>query len=123
MAVFEQYGSVMKEKYSNIELLVSNTFLKQDEVPGFKVGLKVVNNDSKSLHFDVSETELYVNNQRNVAWDLAVQNGTIINLRIAPNSSQEIWWPLGEALFMKGGNYKLELRWKDFTQKEEVEVR
>ena len=113
----------MKGKNPNIEMLVSKTSLKQEELPGFKVGLKIVNNDSKSFHFDVSETELYVNNQRNVAWDLAVQNGTIINLRIAPNSSQEIWWPLGEALFMKGGKYELELRLEDFTQKEEVEVK
>ncbi len=113
----------MKKKKSNIELLVSSTYLKQEEIPGFKVGLKIVNNDSKSLHFDVSCTELYVNKKRNVAWDLAVQNGTIINLRIAPNSSQEIWWPLGEALFMKGRKYELELRWEDFTQKKEIEVK
>jgi hypothetical protein len=72
----------MKNETLNIELLVSSNALKLNEVADFKVGLNLTNESDSPVHFDMSKTELYVNSRKSIAWDLAVQNGTIINLKI-----------------------------------------
>jgi hypothetical protein len=112
----------MKSEKLNIELLVSSNTLKLSEVPDFTVGLVFTNESESPVHFDVSETELYVNNRKSVAWDLAVQNGTIINLKIQPRKSKTVQWPLGNSLFEETGKYKLELRRGDLVEVQEVTV-
>jgi hypothetical protein len=112
----------MKNETLNIELLVSSNALKLNEAADFKIGLNLTNESENPVHFDVSETELYVNNRRSIAWDLAVQNGTIINLKIQPRKSKTVQWPLGNALFEETGKYKLELRKGDFAEAQEVMV-
>jgi hypothetical protein len=112
----------MKNETLNIELLVSSNALKLNEAADFKIGLNLTNESENPVHFDVSETELYVNFERSIAWDLAVQNGTIINLKIQPRKSKTVQWPLGNALFEETGKYKLELRKGDFAKAQEVIV-
>lgn len=112
----------MKNETLNMELLVSSNAVKLNEVADFKVGLDLTNESDNPVHFEIAETELYVNNRKSVAWDLAVQNGTIINLEIQPRKSKTVQWPLGNALFENPGKYKLELRIGDFVKAHEVTV-
>lgn len=112
----------MKNETLNIELLVSSNAVKLNEVADFKVGLDLTNKSDNPVHFDVSKTELYVNNKKSIVWDLAVQNGTIINLKIQPRKSKTVQWPLGNALFEETGKYRLELRKGDFVKVQEVTV-
>jgi hypothetical protein len=110
------------DNHINIELILSSGAIQLKNVPQFNVGLKIFNTSSSKLDFDISKTELWVNGEKNIAWDLAVQNGTLINLSIPGNSSQKVQWPLGDALFPISGNYKLNLRWGDKVQAKEVVV-
>ena len=103
------------DKNINIELAVSSDKLWLKDTPKFKVGVKINNQSSRKLNFDISQTELWVNGEKNAAWDLAVQNGTLINLQIPANSDKHVQWPLGNALFRTTGNYALELHWRGFT--------
>lgn len=112
----------MKNETLNIELLVSSSAVRLSEIADFKVGLGLTNESDNPVHFDVSKTELYVNNKKSIAWDLAVQNGTIINLEIQPRKSKTVQWPLGNALFEKAGKYKLELRKGDFAEAQQVTI-
>jgi hypothetical protein len=112
----------MKYETLHIELLVSSELLKSSEVADFEVGLNLTNEIDSPVHFDIAETELYVNDTRNIAWDLAVQNGTIVNLRISPRKSKTVRWPLGNAMFEKPGKYRLELRCGDLVHVKEVTV-
>lgn len=111
----------MNEKI-NIELIQSSKKIRLKDTPQFSVGVKISNTGSQKLGFTISETELWVNGKKNVAWDLAVQNGTLINLQIPAHSGKIVQWPLGEALFQKGGNYTLELRWRNIAKTGEVLV-
>lgn len=106
----------------NIELILSSGSIQLKDVSQFNVGLKISNSTSRKLGFDISKTELWVNNEKNIAWDLAVQNGTLINLSIPANSFEKVQWPLGEALFPSAGNYRLNLMWGNKSQTMEVVV-
>jgi len=106
----------------NIELIQSSEKIRLKDAPQFNVGIKISNTGAQKLGFNLSETELWVNGKKNVAWDLAVQNGTLINLQIPAHSSKNVQWPLGDALFQRSGNYTLELRWRNITQTSEVLV-
>jgi len=106
----------------NIELVVSSKTIHLNEVNQYNVGLKILNTNSQKAKFNISKTELWVNGEKNIAWDLAVQNGTLVNLVIPASASEKIMWKLGDALFPKAGNYKLDLRWKDTSQIKEVIV-
>lgn len=108
------------DKTTTIELLVSSNYLNQENIPGFGIGIKITNPQAQNIHFDLSESELYVNDVKNIAWDLTVQNGTIINLEIPANKSKTVQWPLGEALFQTSGIYELKLIWKSVVQKQVV---
>ena len=92
-----------------IELLVSSNHLKPENIPKFEVGVKITNNRSHSIPFDLSEFELYVNSERNMAWDLTVNNGTLMNIKISPGMNETIFWPIGEAMFEFPGIYELKL--------------
>lgn len=110
------------DKNINIELILSSGKIKLKEVSQFNVGVKISNSASRKLGFDISETELWVNDEKSIAWDLAVQNGTLVNLVIPANASEKIMWKLGDALFQNAGNYKLDFRWNDTSQVKEVVV-
>lgn len=112
----------MSSESLNIKLLVSSDILKLSEVADFKIGLNVTNESDNPVYFNISETELYVNDKKNIAWDLAVQNGTIINLKVQPGKSKTVQWPLGDALFEQTGNIRVELRWKETVQRKEITV-
>ncbi|WP_423126904.1 hypothetical protein [Gaoshiqia sp. Z1-71] len=105
-----------------IELLVSSNTIERKDFPDFRIGMDVVNNEPVELHFDVSKTRLYVNSKRNIAWDLAVQNGTIVNFSVPPGKQKSVQWPLGKALFEAPGTYLLELHWKSVILKQTVRV-
>ena len=106
----------------NIELVLSSGTIQLKDVSQFNVGLEIFNSGSQNQRFDVSKTELWVNGKKNTAWDLAVQNGTLVNLSIPANSAKKIQWPLGNALFTISGNYKFNLRWEGKSQAKEVQV-
>lgn len=106
----------------NIELILTSARVRLKQLGDFSAGMKIKNNSSHDLGFDVSKTELLVNDKKNIAWDLAVQNGTLINLIIPATTSKEVKWPLGNALFPVSGKYKLELKWKNTSQIREVTV-
>lgn len=105
-----------------IEFLVSSNLIDLNTIPEFQVGMKITNASGEMLPFDISKSELYVNEERSIAWDLTVQNGTIINLKIKPHQSEIIRWPLGDAIFETSGTYELKLVWEDFSQKQTVVV-
>lgn len=110
------------EKKLKIEFLVSSTRIGFKEIPEFTLGLKIINEGPDLLPVDISKTTLYVNSERCLAWDLTVQNGTIVNLEIPPHQSEIIRWPMGEALFETSGIYELRLVWEEFSQKQKVVV-
>lgn len=112
----------MKNETLHIELLVSSDTLKLSEVADFEVGLSLTNESDSPVHFEIAETELYVNDTKNFAWDLAVQNGTIVNLKIPPRKNKAVQCPLGDALFEEPGKYRLQLRCGDLVQVKEVTV-
>ncbi|MGC9354333.1 MAG: hypothetical protein ACP5D9_10870 [Mariniphaga sp.] len=112
----------MKNETLHIELLLSRDTLNLSEVADFEVGLNLINESDSPVHFDIAETELYVNDTKNIAWDLAVQNGTIVNLKVPPRKSKTVQWPLGDAMFEKPGKYRLQLRCGDLVQVKEVTV-
>lgn len=105
-----------------IELIISSAEISMEKLNRFTAGLKVHNNSDKELFFDVSETTLLVNGQRCFAWDLAVQNGTIINFSVLPHSEKQVKWPLGKSLFNSPGKYNLELHWQEITKSFDVTV-
>lgn len=92
-----------------IELMISPDKFHLSEIPQFQIGIKVSNSHLQEIGFDFAETVLLVNQKRSIAWDLAVQNGTIVNTKIPPLGNKTLQWALGEALFETPGTYKLEL--------------
>jgi hypothetical protein len=106
----------------DIELVISSATVQLNQLDHFSAGLKIKNNSSYKLGFDISKTELWVNGKKSIAWDLAVQNGTLINLSIPATDSEIVKWQLGNALFPISGKYKLELRWENTSQAREVTV-
>lgn len=110
------------EKTSNVELLVSTNNLNPEDIPTFELGVKMTNHQSKSIPFDLSESSLYVNSVRNIAWDLTVNNGTLMNIKILPGNSETIFWPIGEALFESPGIYELKLVRETDIQKQMVYI-
>ena len=111
----------MKKKLK-IEFLVSSNRIGLKEIPEFTLGLKITNEGPDLLPVDISKTTLYVNSERSLAWDLAVQNGTIVNLKVAPHQNEIIRWPMGEALFETSGTYELQMVWGTFSQKQKVVI-
>ena len=109
-------------KATVIELLVSTNKLKPEDIPKFEIGVKISNNQSHSIPVDLSECELYVNSERNLAWDLTVNNGSLINIKISPGKNETIFWPIGEALFESPGIYELKLVRKTDIQKQVVYI-
>jgi len=105
-----------------IKLLVSPNSLSMAELAEFWVGVKLTNHSSEPIPFDVSHLALFINEERSVAWDLAVQNGTTINLKIGSHHSEFLRWPLGEALFEAAGKYELILQSGTFSTKQTVVV-
>jgi hypothetical protein len=97
------------EIIATTELLVSTNKLNPEEIPAFELGVKITNNQPESIPFDLSGSVLYVNSERNIGWDLTVQNGTLMNIRIPPGKSETIFWPIGDALFLLPGIYELKL--------------
>lgn len=97
-----------------IELMLSQETLKLSELAKFWIGIKLTNQSNLPITFDVSTLELLVNGERSISWDLAVQNGTIINLILEPLHAEFIHWHLGEALFSNSGKYELQLVSADF---------
>ena len=105
-----------------IELVTSSGETSMEKLSYFYAGLKVHNKSDEALYFFVSETTLLVNGQRCFAWDLAVQNGTIVNFKVSPHQERSVEWPIGKALFESPGKYNLELHWKEVTKFCEVFV-
>lgn len=105
-----------------IELITSSGKTSMEKLSHFNAGLKVRNRSDEELFFDVSETTLLVNGQRCFAWDLAVQNGTIINFKVSPHQKRLVDWPIGKALFESPGKYNLELHWKEVIKSCDVLV-
>ena len=110
------------DKNLNIELVLSSESVQINQLDHFSAGLKIINKSSQKLGFDISKTELWINGKRNIAWDLAVQNGTLVNLQIQPATTKEIEWPLGKAFFPYSGKYLLELRWDKLSKTKDVLV-
>lgn len=105
-----------------IELLVSPNSLTIADLADFWVGVKLTNSSGEPIPFDVSQLALFVNGERSIAWDFAVQNGTAINLKIGPHHSEFLRWPLGEALFEAAGTYELKLECESFSAKQTVTI-
>lgn len=109
-------------KSTVIELLVSTNNLKPEEIPKFEIGVKITNNLSHAIPFNLSDSSLYVNSERNIAWDLTVNNGSLMNIKISPGKNETIFWPIGEALFESPGIYELKLVWETDIQKQMVYI-
>ena len=112
----------MMDKNITIELIVSADRVSIEDMSDFKIGIGMHNEGEQEVSIDLSKSELSVNRQRSHAWDLAVQNGTIINMTIAARKVESVTWPLGKALFQKAGKYTLALLWGDYTEKKEIIV-
>jgi len=107
---------------AEITLVISKKSVRLIDLEYFKVGISVSNIGDNEIYFDISQTELTVNSVRSIAWDLAVQNGTIINFTLHPHESKSVEWPLGKAFFSAPGKYMLELRWQEVVRTCEVTV-
>lgn len=105
-----------------IQFLVSTNVLQMKDIGSLKIGLKITNTGTQSRRVDVSKSKLYVNGVRNLAWDLRVQNGAIINLKVPAGQSKIEQWNLGKALFSTTGIYELELLWDSLVIKQTVIV-
>ena len=105
-----------------IQFLVSANVLQMKDVELLRVGLKITNTGTQSRKVDVSKSKLYVNGVRNLAWDLRVQNGAIINLKVPAGQSKTEQWALGKSLFNTTGIYELELFWGSLVKKQTVIV-
>ena len=99
-----------------IELVISSQKIWLSELPNLTIGAKITNCSQEYLPVNLSRLALFVNSTRSVAWDLAVQNGTLINLRLAPGQSETVQWKMGEALFESAGKFRLVLSDEEKTQ-------
>ena len=106
----------------HIDLLVSSERVKLHRLSDFKVGMKISCDGEKSVPFDVSNTKLFIDGKPCVVWDLTVQNGTLINLKILCGKPAILEWPLGKGLFSDPGRYTLELKWQDISRIKKVTV-
>jgi len=97
------------ETLPEIELVISPVQISLKELPELEVGLKITNHSREYLPVNLSGLALFVNSVRSVTWDLTMQNGTLVNLRLAPNRSETLLWKMGEALFESTGKYQLVL--------------
>ncbi|MDY8138085.1 hypothetical protein [Aquimarina sp. 2201CG5-10] len=105
-----------------IKLVISSDRISKRDLNTFKIGLEIHNTSNGVNYFDISQTELFVNDIRSFAWDLTVQNGTIINLKILPKRFETVQWLMGEALFSEEGKYLLRLELKNKTLLQNVIV-
>lgn len=105
-----------------IQFLVSANVLRMKDIGALKIGVKFTNTGTQTRKVDVSKSKLYVNGVRNLAWDLRVQNGAIINLKVPAGQSKIEQWTLGKALFSATGIYELELLWGPEVKKQTVLV-
>lgn len=112
----------MQKKEAQVTLIISADIISIQSLDQFNIGLEIYNLTDIEVDFNISETKLYVNSELCVAWDLAVQNGTLINLRIPPHKTRTIEWPIGFALFDTPGFYKLKLYWREDIQEIEMQV-
>ncbi len=111
------------ENQPEIELKISSSRFGLSEIPNLKIGIKITNRWKEVLQVNLSGLALYVNSVRSVAWDLAMQNGTLGNLRLAPGQPEIVQWELGEALFESAGKYQLDLYNKgQLVGKQEIEI-
>jgi len=97
------------ETLPEIELVISPVQISLKELPELEIGLKITNHSREYLPVNLSGLALFVNSVRSVTWDLTMQNGTLVNLRLAPNRSETLLWKMGEALFESTGKYQLVL--------------
>lgn len=88
-------------------LVVNPVQFSQNEISDFEIGLKITNHSDRILPVNLSGLALFVNSVRSVAWDLTMQNGTLMNLRLNPGQSETVVWKMGEALFESAGDYNL----------------
>jgi len=104
------------ENQLEIELVISSQKIWLSELPKLEIGAKITNHSHEYLPVNLSRLALFVNSKRSMAWDLAMQNGTLINLRLAPGQSETIQWKMGEALFESAGKFRLVLSGEEQTQ-------
>lgn len=106
-----------------IELVISHVQIGLKELPELEIGLKITNRSREYLPVNLSGLALFVNSVRSVTWDLTMQNGTLVNLQLAPNKSETLLWKMGEALFESTGKYQLILSDGEiFIAKQIVEI-
>jgi len=106
-----------------LELVISPRQISFKELPELEIGLKITNHSRKYLPVNLSGLSLFVNSVRSVTWDLTMQNGTLVNLQLAPGQSETLLWKMGEALFESTGKYQLILsRGEIFIAKQIVEI-
>lgn len=98
-----------------ILLIVNTTCIPLSKLNTFYVGFEIVNTSDMTIVFDMTKTILCVDGKRSFSWDLATQNGIEKQMKIKPNETTVVTWPLGEALFQKEGKYILKLDYDGIT--------
>jgi len=96
-----------------ISLLAHPTRLTMAERSRFRVGLTATNRSQDSLDPQVYGARLLVDGEPSAAFDLAIGNGAIpAGWESLPpgETTHDVEWPLGEALFEQPGEYLLVLR-------------
>jgi hypothetical protein len=76
------------------------------------VGFEIMNRSASVIDPKAWGAVLLVNGQREVAWDLAVQNGARDStwIHLPPDQTLSMSWPLAEAMFEAPGDYHLVLQ-------------
>lgn len=76
------------------------------------VGFEITNRSASVLHPRAWDAVLRVNGQRAPRWNLALHRGAHDDAwtHLPPNQTLSTWWPLGEALFERPGEYHLVLQ-------------
>jgi hypothetical protein len=105
-------STTSKDANMVVKLLVSSSAISMKDRKSFSVGIEVENTSNGPVAPNLDTATLTANGAHAYAWDLAIQNGAR-DARwdaLPPGEKLTMSWPLGEALFEKPGDYKLELK-------------
>ena len=105
------------------ELVISSQQIWLSKLPDLEIGVKITNYSHEHLPVNFSLLALFVDSKRSIAWDLAMQNGTLINLKLAPGQSETIQWKMGESIFESAGKFELALSYEEkISSKQIIEI-
>jgi hypothetical protein len=95
-----------------IQIIAEPLQFSMDERANFKIGMEARNVGDEAINPKLYESELLVEGERSLAWNLAVSNGLREEAwwNLEPGKTVTASWSLGEAMFPQPGKYEVVLR-------------